>query len=119
MKLFLIFALSVLVGCQNFNANTFDKDRYGEFELSGSSGFKASYPILQNRCMNCHYHAQWSELTDEQDWVRENLVVFGDAANSELITRIKNYGAAGSDMPQGGSALPSSEFTTLRQWVQP
>ncbi len=69
--------------------------------------------------MNCHYHAQWSELTNEQDWVRENLVVLGDIANSEVITRIKNYGGTSSDMPQGGSALPSSEFTILRQWVQP
>jgi hypothetical protein len=119
MKFVLPLLLFFAVACQDYNANTFDRDRFGVVELTGSASFKASYPILKTNCMNCHEHANWSEFTDEQDWTKGGLVVFGDAAHSPLINRIKNFGGAGSDMPQGGSALPTSEYDTLRTWVQP
>lgn len=116
MKLAIIALLLFYIGCQDYNSNTFDKERYGEIELTGSANFKASYAILQTRCMTCHQHAQWSGYTDEQDWVtNENLITPG-AGTSQVITRIINAGVVGSDMPQGGSALPTAEFDTLTAW---
>lgn len=118
MNLSLLIALSFLLGCQNYNANSFDKDKFGVIELTGGVKFKAAYPILQKQCMNCHRHSQWSEYTNEQDWVtNENLVTFGDPDNSQLITRIINYGGTGSNMPQGGKKLPDAEYNALKDWV--
>lgn len=119
MKFVLPLLFIFAIACQDYNANTFDKEKFGVVELTGSNAFKSSYPILKNRCMNCHFHGHWAQYTDEQDWGNEGLVVFGDVAQSPLITRIKNYGAANSDMPQGGSSIPTAEFDTLRTWVQP
>jgi uncharacterized membrane protein len=120
MKFFLIGLLIFYIGCQDYNSNTFDRTRYGEIEISGSARFEAAYGILQNRCMNCHRHSQWSGFTDEQDWVNnENLVVkTGNASDSQLIYRIINNGGASSDMPQGGQALPASEYDQLVDWVE-
>lgn len=118
MKIAIIALLLFYIGCQDYNSNTFDKDRYGEIELTGNvtPEFKASYKILQAKCMTCHRHAQWAAYTDSQDWVtNENLITPGPA-DSQLITRIINAGTTQSDMPQGGSALPASDFDTLKAW---
>ena len=113
-----LFVLALLYGCQDYNSNSYDKDRYGEIELTGSPQFKAAYPVLQSRCMNCHRHAQWSAYTNQQDWVtNENLVIAGDSQNSQLVYRIINSGSANSDMPQGGSALPTAEYNSIVDWV--
>jgi hypothetical protein len=120
MKLAIIALLLFYIGCQDYNSNTFDRDRYGNLELNGSANFQASYKILQNRCMNCHRHAQWSGYTNSQDWVtNENLITPGGTfggADSQVIYRIINHGGTQSDMPQGGSALPATEFDTLKAW---
>jgi hypothetical protein len=118
MKLALIGLLLFYIGCQDYNSNTFDKDRYGEIELTGGPKFEAAYPVLQTHCMSCHRHAQWSEYTNKQDWVdNENLVVAGSPDSSQLITRIINHGSANSDMPQGGNALPTADYDALVDWV--
>lgn len=120
MKIAIIALLLFYIGCQDYNANTFDRDRYGEIELTGTPAFQAAYPILQTKCMNCHRHSQWSGYTNEQDWVNnENLVTPGpssDGGDSQVIYRIINHGGASSDMPQGGSALPAAEFEKLKTW---
>lgn len=119
MKILLIVLLSAFIGCQTYNANTFDKDNYGNSDLIGGPNFKASYKILQNKCMNCHTHAQWSEYTHKDDWtVHGGRVINGDPDNSPLINRIINYGGSSSDMPQGGQALTSDEFQKLVDWVK-
>ncbi len=118
MKLAVIGLLLFYIGCQDYNSNTFDRDRYGEIELIGGAKFAVAYPVLQTNCMNCHRHAQWSEYTNKQDWVdNENLVVPLDPNNSQLITRIINHGSANSDMPQGGNALPAADYQALVDWV--
>lgn len=123
MKIALIALLLTYIGCQDYNSNTFDQDRYGEIELTGSgdlSTFRAAYPILQKRCMNCHRHAQWAGYTDKNDWVtNENLVVPDDedGSQSQVLYRIKNFGGTSSDMPQGGSQLPAEEYEALKAWV--
>lgn len=121
MKLAIIALLLFYIGCQDYNSNTFDKDRYGELELTGNKvNFEASYKILQNKCMNCHRHAQWAGYTDSEDWVsNENLITPGGPAgggDSQVIFRIINHGGTSSDMPQGGSALPAAEFDKLKAW---
>lgn len=117
MKFAFFLFTFLFVGCQDYNSNTFDRDRYGKIELIGGAQFEAAYKVLQNRCMNCHEHAGWSAYTNQAQWVNESLVIPNDKDNSKLINRIKNYGSANSDMPVGGSALPSTEFDTLVQWV--
>jgi uncharacterized membrane protein len=118
MKLALIACLLIYIGCQDYNANTFDKEKYGPSELVGGVNFRESYAILQKRCNTCHRHSQWAGYTNKQDFVtNENLVIPGDPNNSQLIYRIINHGGASSDMPQGGQALPSSEYQKLVEWV--
>lgn len=120
MKLALIALLLFYIGCQDYNSNTFDKERYAETDLTGGAEFEAAYPILQTRCMNCHRHAQWAAYTDKQDWVtNENLITPGgptSGGDSQVIRRIINHGATDSNMPQGGSALPAAEYDTLLTW---
>ncbi len=120
MKLAFIALLLFYIGCQDYNANSFDKKKYGNIDLTGSANFKASYAIMQSKCMNCHRHSQWSGYTNSADWLtNENLITPGvtpDSGDSQVIYRIINHGGASSDMPQGGSALPSSEFETLKNW---
>lgn len=124
MKLALIALLLFYIGCQDYNSNTFDKDSFGDLELTGAPAqltqFKAAYPILHDKCMNCHQHSQWAGYTDAQDWVtNENLVTPGattDSGDSMVIRRIINFGATESTMPVGGSALSNSEFETLKTW---
>ncbi len=118
MKLAVIGLLLFYIGCQDYNSNTFDKDRYGVVELVGGVKFEAAYPVLQTHCMSCHLHAQWAEYTNKQDWVvNENLVVAGSPDSSQLITRIINHGSANSDMPKGGNALPTADYDALVDWV--
>ncbi|MFP5386436.1 MAG: hypothetical protein ACLGHN_10180 [Bacteriovoracia bacterium] len=117
MKILLIVLLLFYIGCQDYNSNSFDRDLYSETELVGGPDFVGSYNILQKHCMGCHTHSQWSEYTNEQDWINRGLVVSGDAASSELIQRIWNSGAASADMPLGGGPLSASEYQSLVNWV--
>lgn len=119
MKISLIVILLTYIGCQDYNSNTFDRDRYGEIELDGGSEFKTAYPALQKHCMSCHRHAQWAGYTNEEDWVNnENLVVRGDPGASQVLYRIVNYGGASSDMPQGGAQIPQKDYEAIKVWVE-
>lgn len=115
MKQALIALLLIFISCQTYNANTFDEDKYGPSDLTGGANFKASYKILQTRCVSCHsYHQEWAGYTDTQDWVNNNLAIDGNPDGSPVIFRLINHGG---DMPQGGQALPASEYQTLVDWV--
>lgn len=118
VKLFLIILLASFIGCQDYNSNTFDEDRYGPTDLVGGPEFIKAYPILQKKCMSCHYHAQWSAYKNQADWVNQGRVVEGDKDNSDVINRIINYGANFSNMPQGQGPLSASEYATLVDWVE-
>lgn len=119
MKIALIALLLTYIGCQDYNSNTFDEDRYGVIELSGGPEFEAAYTALQKNCMSCHEHGHWAEYTNEQDWViNENLVVAGDVAGSKLVFRIVNYGGNNSDMPVGGGQIPENEYNAIKTWVE-
>lgn len=113
--------LFIFVSCQDINSNSSDKLLYGPSNLTGSTQFRAAFPIIQNRCANCHtsnIHDPWSGYMNEQDWADQGLVVFGDTANSKFITRIINYGGGDSNMPEGLGALPDAEYDTLLEWVE-
>jgi hypothetical protein len=119
MKIALIVLLLTYIGCQDYNSNTFDQDRYGEIELIGGGEFKVAYSALQKNCMSCHRHAHWAKYTNEQDWVQnENLVVPGDAGQSQVVYRIINYGGANSDMPVGGGQISTAEYNAIKTWVE-
>lgn len=121
MKIALIVLLLTYIGCQDYNSNTFDQDRYGEIELTGGGPeFGPAYSALQKHCMSCHRHAQWAAYTDKQDWVtNENLVVPGDPTGSQVLFRIVNFGgASGSDMPQGGAQIPEADYEAIKAWVE-
>ncbi len=109
-----------MLSCQDWNSNSSDAEKYGPVALTGSDGFKKAYPILMDRCANCHtssIHNPWAGYKNEQDWIDNDLIIANDSANSELIGRIINTGNTDSDMPQGGSALPDSEYTLLTEWI--
>lgn len=112
------FLLLFFIGCQDFNSNTFDETKFGVSNLTGGEKFKTAYPIIQNKCANCHTHSEWSGFTTEAKWEEEDLVVPGNPDNSKFITRILNTGRNESDMPQGGSPLPDEEYEILVDWVE-
>jgi len=112
MKILALFFL--LIGCQDYNSDSFDKDNYGPSELTGGADFRTAYPIIKDRCASCHAHSDWSGYKSEQDWVTQGLVKAGDSANSSLVYRIVNYGG---DMPEGQGAIPDDEFNAIKTWV--
>ena len=123
-KIFLFVAGAGLLGCQNYNSNTFDEARYGVVKLTGTTPasiarFRSAYEVMQTKCMNCHRHAQWAEYKDENDFVsKESLVSPQQVDQSSLITRIVNYGGTSSDMPQGGSPLSQNDYAAIGVWVE-
>lgn len=119
-KTFFYLFLISFIGCQDYNSNTFDDQRYGPTDLVGGTQFIQAYPIIQKRCISCHsnYHSSWGAYKNQQDWVTAGLVIPGDKDNSSFINRIINYGANYSDMPQGQSQLPASEYNKLVDWVE-
>jgi uncharacterized membrane protein len=120
MRLLFLITLLSLTSCQDYNSNSFDRDKYGDSELVGGQHFTLAYSVLQNRCMNCHRHSHWAEYKNQQDWVvNENLVVAGEPNQSSVIYRIINYGAGPiSNMPDGGGKLPDKEYEALVKWVK-
>jgi hypothetical protein len=114
------FLLSlILFSCQDYNSNSSDADKFGPSVLTGSSKFKLAFPILLKRCANCHtspIHSPWAGYTKEQTWDDKNLIVPGNAQNSQIIVRTINTGGGG-DMPQGGTALPDAEYQILLDWI--
>lgn len=118
MKFLLV--LLFLASCQDYNSNTSDKFRYARLELENNPEFRASYAILQSRCMNCHtssIHNGWATLVTSQKWIDSGRVVQGNAQDSDLIIRIINSGHTNSDMPLGGGALPNDEYDTIVEWI--
>lgn len=110
----------LLIGCQDYNSNSNDKERFSRVNLTGSSDFTPAYYILQQRCTNCHssgIHNSWAGYTNEQDWIDEGLVVKGDPDGSRLIFRIINHGSTDSNMPLGLGPLPNDEYQQLVDWV--
>ena len=120
MNFLLVSVLAILVGCQDYNSNSNDDDRFKQVTLTGSANFNAAYYVLQERCTSCHtssIHNQWASYTNEQDWVDEGLASAGDADGSKVIFRIVNHGSTDSDMPQGMGAIPNDEYQDLVDWV--
>ncbi len=110
----------MIVGCQDYNSNSADAEKYGPSILTGSSKFKLAFPILLKRCANCHtspIHSPWAGYTNEKTWADKNLIINGNADNSQIIIRTINTGGGG-DMPQGGTAIPDDEYQTLLDWIK-
>lgn len=116
---FTFLLLIFVVSCQDLNSNSSDRTRYSAGAPVGSLKFQAAYPIINNRCANCHtstIHNKWSAFTNEADWENESTVVPGNSDASSFITRMQNYDNQG-DMPQASSAIPDEEYDILVDWV--
>jgi hypothetical protein len=118
-----VWILFFLIGCQDYNSNSADKLKYAPIEILDDS-LKPIYPIVQNRCFNCHnYHQEWAGYTSNQDWMNartrrgDMLIDPGNPDDSLFIRRIINFGGPSSDMPIGRGPLPQSEYTALRNWI--
>lgn len=109
----------LLIGCQDYNSNSNDKERYSRVNLTGSTDFTPAYYIIQQRCTSCHsgFHNAWAAYTNEQDWISKGYVVENDPDNSKLIFRIINHGSTDSNMPLGLGPLPNDEYQDLVDWV--
>ena len=103
MKKILILSLFVLLGCQDTNSNSYDKDKYSELG-DGSAEFNAALSVLKTRCISCHYHGAWATYNTSDKWVSNGLVVAKKADKSPVIYKIINFGGGSSNMPVGGSA---------------
>ncbi len=119
MNLVSLFLGLLLLGCQDYNSNSNDKERYSEVNLTGSTNFTPAYYVLQQRCTSCHsgFHNDWAAYTNEQDWINKSLVVKGDPDGSKAIFRIINHGSTDSNMPLGLGPLPNDEYQDLVDWV--
>lgn len=117
----IIFLLLIFISCQDYNSNSADRSKYGPVVLTDTDpNFAQAYNIIQNRCVSCHsssIHDPWADLKDNASWLDSGLIQRQDPDNSILLQRIINYGGASSNMPQGGSALPDSEYQHLVKWI--
>ena len=119
MKIFIAFSLLFLTSCQDYNSNSADQSRYEEitFPPGATAELQASYRIIKDRCFVCH--SEWSSYKTNAQWENAGLVVFGQASNSSLIYRLKNFSPPG-DMPTGAyPTMPNSEYQKLLDWVEP
>ncbi|MCO4794132.1 MAG: cytochrome c [Bacteriovoracaceae bacterium] len=118
-RLIILFFLISSCG-QDFNSNTFDKERYGNTGIDTSTPaglrFSKAYNVVQTNCSSCHtgYHNIYSGYTTSQAWVDAGLVVAGDFTGSFIIQKLKNYGG---NMPGGASQLSESEINYLSDWI--
>jgi uncharacterized membrane protein len=115
MKLLVVSLLLILTGCQDYNSNSNDKNRFKQVTLTGSANFNSAYYIIQERCTTCH--TEYANYTNEQDWIDQGLATAGDADGSRVIFRIINNGGTDSDMPLGLGPLPNDEYQDLVDWV--
>lgn len=69
--------------------------------------------VLDKRCSTCHHHADDFKTYDST--MATGDVVAGNAAGSDLVTRLKNFGG---DMPRGGAGpIPDEEAALIRDWI--
>lgn len=67
-------------------------------------------PILDRSCVKCH-----DELATYAEVMGSGTVVAGNAARSELFTRLKNN--PGGDMPKRANALSDADAALIRDWI--
>lgn len=76
-------------------------------------------PLLQNKCTGCHNASSAGggyNLTNYADDAVGNMGVQSSALNGSLAGSV-NYTGSWSNMPKGGSKLPSCELSKIRIWV--
>lgn len=111
-------------GAGNFNGNmTIQSDSPSSPDvvaLTAAAELAVSYassiqPIWNANCTNCHGSSGGLTLTSYNSLMSNDVIVPGDAANSQLVKRIK--GQVGSLMPLGGPALSTDNISTIENWI--
>lgn len=103
---------------QDYNSNSGDENLGGGTPLKVSCGTPdaarlcTAITIIRKSCGGCH--ADMAAYETDAAWVSSGRVVAGKTASSTVFTRLIN---SGSDMPQGGSALPTKDYDALRAWI--
>lgn len=113
----LLLFLLIISSCQDINSHSFDENLYGDNRAQGSAAFVAAFSVIESECINCHsgWHNSYSSLLTEQSWIDASLIIPGDAVNSDIIKRLRNYGSIGG-MPIEGP-ITNDQYETLRDWI--
>jgi mono/diheme cytochrome c family protein len=114
-KLAWILGFLILSGCgQDSNSNSGDAVPRTPVDNSDPQSQRrtAARAVLQTHCASCH--GAWMSNTTDAQWIASGLIVAESSATSKLVYRLINEG---SNMPQGGSALPDTEYQALRSWI--
>lgn len=115
-----IFLLFLISSCQDFNSNSFDKEKsyVAVIDTSTAEGkrLNSAYQVLKNNCMSCHtgYHSVWLKFNTSELWQNENLIIAGDANASEIMIRLKNNGG---DMPLNNSPIQFTDLIYIEDWI--
>jgi uncharacterized membrane protein len=119
-KIFNLAVACLFVACQNYNSNSSDKFKYGPIELENSSLFRAAYPVIQSRCVNCHtstIHDAWASYTTSAQYISAGLIVRNDPNGSKFIRYIQNSNLSPASMPLNAGPLPNDEYQILIDWI--
>lgn len=116
----LFFTSLFTLGCgQSFNSNTEDKNLLPSSFCANQSQTQlcTANEIIQKKCTNCHtsnIHAFWAPFDTNEEWVASGRVIAGDADNSTLVKKLKNYGG---NMPDQAPELSDTEAQAIKDWI--
>lgn len=120
-------AIVLVANCgQDFNSNSGDENLGGGKVVAGACDGEAgarrcaAVAVLRPKCFGCH--AGLATNSTDEDWQNNKdaltgseFVVKGKPLSSRAIKSLINEGGK---MPQGGSALPTSEYQAIYTWIE-
>lgn len=114
-SVFLLMLSVFLVACADYNSSTLDDLEYVEVTANDNDpNFPRAFGIIKKHCADCHQ--DWYSYNTNAKWINESgRIVKQEAANSELIKRIRQNGTTGN-MPLG-SDLPEDDYNFLKKWI--
>lgn len=117
-----IFAGSLLGSCgQTFNSNTQDYLLLPSNYCSDQSNtlLCEANEVIQTKCTSCHdnSHDTWGAYSTNAAWIKSGLIIAGNPAGSNLVTRLKTYGTGLTNMPKDAAALTQEEYNKIEAWI--
>ncbi len=117
MKILFLLSAFIVSSCGGSSAETLSPGSSlmpppGEME----GKFAEAYEVLKTNCISCHTgkHNSWESRQTEQAWVTSGLVNAGDAANSRLVTKLKNNGG---NMPKDNPQISDEDLAKIVDWI--